>query len=178
MKKMKLACMAAGVFLVASQVSAQTGIKTSDITPRNSWLKLGANIGAPVGNAANYSSVVAGLELKGQFMETEHIGIGLTTGYNHFFGKDNFSGFGTIPVGAFVRVYPKAEGFFAGLDGGYSFIAADGNPKGGAYLRPQLGYHNYHWNFFGYYNNIFRPDSNGGNIGSLGIGVTYNVRFK
>jgi hypothetical protein len=178
MKKMKLMFMAAGFILVASPASAQTGINTSDITSKNSWLKLGANIGAPVGNAANYSSVVAGLELKGQFMETDHIGIGLTTGYNHFFGKDNFSGFGTIPLGAFVRIYPSAAGFFAGLDGGYSFVTGDGNPKGGAYLRPQLGYHNYHWNFFGYYNNIFRPETNGGSIGSLGIGVTYNVRFK
>lgn len=104
-------CMASGLLFLASHVSAQTGIKASEITPKNSWLKLGANIGVPVGNAADYSSVVAGLELKGQFMETDHIGIGLTTGYNQFFGKDNASGFGTIPVGAFVRVYPKSEGF-------------------------------------------------------------------
>lgn len=175
---MKFLCFSVGFFLATQQTDAQSTIKASDITPKNSWLKLGANIGAPVGNAANYSSVVAGLELKGQFMETEHLGIGLTTGYNQFFGKENFSGFGTIPLGAFIRVYPSAAGFFAGLDGGYSFVTGEGSPKGGAYLRPQIGYHNYNWNFFGFYDNIFRSDLNGGNIGSVGLGVTYNVRFK
>lgn len=178
MKRLSIILFMGGNLLMAASARAQNTVNAADITPKNSWLKLGANLGVPVGNLADYSSVVAGIELKGQFMETDHLGIGLTTGYNHFFGKENFDGFGTIQLGAFVRLYPKAEGFFAGLDGGYSFVTGDGDPKGGAYLRPQLGYHNYHWNFFGYYDNIFRTDLNGGNIGSVGIGVTYNVRFK
>jgi hypothetical protein len=155
---------------------AQNG--QTEITPRNSWLKLGANMGAPVGNVSEYAGFTAGLELKGQLMETPHFGLGLTTGYNHFFGKNDFKDFGTIPAGAFIRVYPQKEGFFAGLDGGYSFVTEVDNAKGGGYLRPQLGYHNYNWNIFGYYNNIFRSDLNGGDIGSVGIGATYNIRFR
>lgn len=162
--------------LIGMNVHAQS--KTTEITAKNSWLKLGANIGVPVGDIADFSNLTVGLELKGQLMETDHIGIGLTTGYNHYFVKNNQDDFGIIPLGGFVRVYPSPSGFFAGLDAGYSFVTGYDNAKGGVYLRPQLGYHNYDWNFFGFYNNVFRPDNDGGNIGSVGLGATYNIRFK
>ncbi len=150
---------------------------TIEATTKNSWLKVGLNAGVPVGDLADVSSFVAGLELKGQVMSTNHLGIGLTTGYNHFFPKNDFEGFGTIPAGAFVRVYPKAKGFFAGTDIGYSFVTADG-ADGGFYVKPQLGYHNYSWNIFGFYNGIFRSSNAGGNLQHVGIGATYNVRFN
>lgn len=174
---MKKLSMSVGMlFLMIGLVNAQQ--PETEITPRNSWLKLGANIGLPVGKAADYSSFIAGVELKGQLMETKHVGIGLTTGYNHFFAKDNVADFGTLPLGAFIRAYPRRSGFFAGLDAGYSFITGVSNAKGGIYLKPQLGYHNYNWNFFGFYNSIFRSTANGGEIASAGIGATYNIRFK
>lgn len=150
---------------------------TTEVTHKNSWLKAGVNLGVPVGDVADFSSFVAALELKGQLMSTNHLGIGLTTGYNHFFGKDGFDGFGTIPAGAFVRVYPKAKGFFAGTDIGYSFITTKG-ADGGFYVKPQLGYHNYDWNIFGFYNGILRSDNSGGNIQHVGVGATYNIRFN
>ena len=150
---------------------------TTEITKKNSWLKLGINAGVPVGNASNYSSFTPGIELKGQLMETNHVGIGLTTGYNHFYGKENFKDFGTVPLGAFIRVYPASQGFFAGTDAGYSIVTGTGSSNGGFYVRPQLGYHDYNWNFFGYYNNVFRDNPHGGSIGSVGIGATYNIRF-
>jgi hypothetical protein len=165
---------AAAILFATVQVKAQS----TEVTPRNSWLKLGANVGVPVGNLSNYSSFTAGLELKGQFLETNYLGIGLTAGYNHYFGKNGYDGFGTIPLGAFLRIYPQSKGFFFGTDLGYSVVTGYDNAKGGFYLKPQLGYHNYDWNIFGYYNNIFRSDDNGGNIGSVGIGATYNIRFS
>ena len=173
MKRTAMALLAVTVYTMAT---AQTN--GTDITKRNSWLKVGANIGVPVGNASNYSAVAAGIELKGQLMETNNLGIGLTTGYNHFFPKSGYKGFGTLPLGAFIRVYPQSKGFFAGLDGGYSFVTELANATGGIYVRPQLGYHNFDWNVFGFYNNIFRSDINGGGIGTLGIGATYNFRFN
>ena len=151
---------------------------TADITKKNSWLKIGLNAGVPVGDIADFSSFVAGLELKGQLMETNHFGIGLTTGYNHFFAKNNGQSFGTIPLGVFVRVYPESKGFFAGVDGGYSVLTGANGAKGGAYIKPQLGYHNYDWNVFGFYNHIFRSEANGGSIPNVGIGATYNIRFN
>lgn len=173
MKKILMFSMAAIIF-AAMQANAQS----TEVTPRNSWLKLGANVGVPVGNASNYSSFVLGLELKGQVLETDYLGLGLTTGYNHYFGKNGFDGFGTIPLGAFIRVYPQSHGFFLGTDLGYSVLTGAGGATGGVYIKPQLGYHNYDWNVFAFYNNIFRSDNDGGSIGSVGIGATYNIRFK
>jgi hypothetical protein len=163
--------------IISTGLFAQT-TTTPDITKKNSWLKIGLNAGVPVGNISDFSSFVAGLELKGQLMETNHVGIGLTTGYNHFFAKNNGQSFGTVPLGAFIRVYPESKGFFAGLDAGYSFVTGVTGAKGGAYVKPQLGYHNYDWNVFGFYNHIFRSDANGGSIPHVGIGATYNIRFN
>lgn len=162
------------ILFAAAQVKAQS----TPITPGNSWLKLGANVGVPVGNVSNYSSFTAGLELKGQVLETNYLGLGLTTGYNHYFGKNGVKDFGTIPLGAFLRLYPQSKGFFFGTDLGYSIVTGYDNAKGGFYLKPQLGYHNYDWNVFAFYNNIFRSDVNGGSIGSVGVGATYNIRFS
>ncbi len=174
MKKIILTC---SVCFFATQLIAQTE-PTPEITKKNSWFKAGAIAGIPVGNTADVSSFVLGLDLKGQLMSTNHIGIGITTGYNHFFAKDGFDDFGTIPLGAFIRVYPASTGFFGGLDLGYSFLTQTNNNEGGFYIRPQIGYHNYDWNFFGYYNHVFRNDNVGGNIQHIGVGATYNLRFN
>lgn len=172
---MKKIILVAAIMCSTAVVFAQ---ETTEITSKNSWLKAGLSAGVPVGDVADFSSFVLGLDLKGQLMSTPHLGIGLTTGYNHFFAKDNFESFGTVPLGAFIRVYPKAQGFFAGTDLGYSFITNVDNADGGFYVKPQIGYHNYSWNIFGYYNGIFRSDNSGGNIQHVGIGATYNIRFK
>jgi hypothetical protein len=172
-KKVLLFC-AIAILFAAVKVNAQS----TEITPGNSWLKLGANLGVPVGNVSNYSSFTAGLELKGQVLETDNLGIGLTTGYDHYFGKNGYSGFGTIPLGAFIRVYPQSHGFFLGSDIGYSFLTGANGATSGFYVKPQLGYHNYDWNVFAYYNDIVRSTEDGGSIGSVGIGATYNIRFS
>ena len=171
---MKRVFLAVAVLLTTATAMAQ---ESTEITKKNSWLKAGLNVGVPVGDLSDYSSFVAGLELKGQLMETNHWGIGLTTGYNHFFAKDNFDDFGTIPLGAFLRYYPQSKGFFIGSDLGYSFVTTK-NADGGFYVKPQIGYHNYDWNVFGFYNGVLRSDNKGGNIQHVGIGATYNIRFK
>lgn len=164
------------ILVSSSSLFAQT--TDGEITGRNSWLKIGANVGAPIGNLSDYSSLALGLDLKGQIMTTNHIGAGITTGYTHFFGKEGVDDFGTIPLGAFVRYYPASKGFFIGTDLGYSFITGVPDATGGVYVRPEVGYHNYDWNIFGFYNGILRSDDNGGNIQLIGIGATYNIRFK
>lgn len=180
MRKMKNLAVVIALCIIASSASAQE----QEVTTKNSWLKIGVNAGVPVGNHLNdYYSAVAGLELKGQFMTTPHLGIGLTTGYNQFFHNGGKNGvkaenFGTVPVGAFVRYYPESSGFFAGVDGGYSFLTNANDADGGFYVKPQLGYHNYSWNYFAYYNTILRNDTKGGNISNVGVGATYNIRFK
>jgi len=152
--------------------------QTDEINKNNSWLKFGVNLGAPTGSISNISNFVGGLELKAQFMETDHVGIGLGVGYNHFFGKGVLGDFGTVPLGGFIRLYPNREGFFFGLDAGHSLVTNAGNLNGGFFVKPQLGYHNYDWNLFAFYNEVFRKPINGGNIPHVGLGATYNIHFK
>ena len=165
-------------FVAASLLAAGAQAQSTEINSGNSWLKLGANVGLPVGNLSNYSSFTAGLELKGQFLETRYLGIGITTGYNHFFGKKGFEDFGIVPLGLFLRFYPMSKGFFVGTDAGYGFITGVSGATGGFNIKPQIGYHNYNWNIFGYYDGVLRSDADGGTISSVGIGAAYNIRFN
>ncbi|MEO5789791.1 MAG: hypothetical protein ACOH2D_16605 [Gelidibacter sp.] len=150
-------------------------IKYEDISSKNSWLKIGLNAGVPMGDASDVSSFALGLDLKGQYLVTPHFGIGLTTGYDHFFGKDGVDDFGIIPAAAFARYYFKPKGLFLGVDLGYGFLTNVDNNAGGLYVNPQIGYHNRDWNFYAYYQNTFAE--NDFDIQVLGIGATYNLRF-
>jgi hypothetical protein len=155
---------------------AQTTTNT-DITKKNSWLKAGVELGVPVGDIANFTSFAPGVVLSGQFMETNHFGLGITSGYTQFVGKNGADGFGVIPVGAMLRYYCHPEGFFAGIDLGYSFLTE--GPSGGFYIKPQAGYHNYSWNFYGFYNRVFSGNDEGAlDVQNVGIAATYNIHFK
>ena len=174
MKKIIMCLIAATAISVTS--FAQN--RPEDINSKNSWLKVGVNAGVPFGQLAETSTFTLGAELKGQLMTTKHLGLGITTGYNHFFPKEGFKNFGTIPLGGFIRIYPKSTGFFLGTDVGYSFITGVKDAKGGVFVRPQIGYHNYKWNVFGFYNGVFRGEQNGGHLQYAGIGATYNIHFR
>jgi hypothetical protein len=162
------------LLFITSQVIAQA---TNDVTKKNSWLKAGISAGVPVGNISNYSSFAAGLELSGQFMETTHFGIGIASGYTQFFPKNNASGFGAIPLGLMLRYYPEYKGFFIGTDLGYTFLTNVSGSGGGFYLKPQLGYHNYNWNLYAFYDDVIRSTGSI-DIQEVGIAATYNIRFK
>lgn len=171
-----------GAFLLAGlAVHAQTTRDLEDINEDNSWLKLGINAGVPLGDVADFSSFALGLDAAGQFMRTDNFGLGIASGYTHYFAKTDVMGaedFGVIPLGAMFRYYPQPAGVFVGTDLGYSFYTGDGMAEsGGAYVRPQLGYHNYDWNIFGYYNHVFGSDT-AIDVQTFGVAVTYNIRFK
>lgn len=172
--------------LLSSVVSfAQTERGLEDINEDNSWLKAGLLIAAPSGEVSNYSSFIFGLDLAAQLMRTDNFGLGIATGYSNYLKKSDApafqglnDGFGAIPLGIMFRYYPQQEGLFVGTDLGYTFLTGvTSENKGGAYVRPQLGYHNYSWNIFAYYNHIFRPETTI-DIQSIGIAMTYNIRFN
>ncbi len=165
----------AGLLLGISATAQQV---PKEITPRNSWIKAGVNVGLPVGDLAEQSNFALGAEVKGQLMSTPNWGLGLASGYTHYFPKSGSENFGSVPVGAFVRYYPARQGFFAGADLGYSFQTGSGtNGNGGIYARPQLGYHNRLWNIFAFYNGVFREADRGGHLQHVGIGTTFNIMF-
>ena len=187
MKSIKKTILALGLMTVGL-VSAQN----SDM--RN-MLKVGVNGGFAV--PAENASANIGVDLSYQNLITPGFGLGIATGYSHFFGKDNNgiknNDFGVVPVAALIRVYPKQMGFYLGTDIGYGFIVGDKNvasndpsndpsqrPDGGLYIKPEIGYHNKDWNFAVQYQKTFTGDK--GEIlnqkysaGAIGVGVGYNI---
>lgn len=147
-----------------------------DITPNNSWLKAGITAGIPVGDASNFSTFNLGLDLRGQYLFNPNFGIGLASGYTHYFAKNDFDDFGIIPVAGFARYYFTKSGIFIGTDLGYGFLSNVDNNEVGMYLNPHLGYHNRDWNIYAFYQNTFAQNNT--NLQSVGVGVTYNIRFK
>lgn len=151
-------------------------VHNDNITSRNSWLKAGLTAGMPVGDADDVTSFNLGLDLRGQHMVTPNFGIGLASGYTHYFAEDAFEDFGVIPAAVFLRYYFQPKGLFFGSDVGYGFLTGLENAEGGLYINPQIGYHNYDWNFYAFYQNTFAD--NDFDLQSVGLGVTYNIRFN
>lgn len=186
MKTLKQLILGAGI-MAGGLMSAQS----SDMT---NMLKVGLLGGVSTGGntAANL-----GVDVAYQNLITPGFGLGIATGYNHYFGKDRMvsgvdvknNDFGVIPVAALFRVYPKQTGFYFGADLGYGFIVGDDKvasnvnvdrPDGGFYIKPEIGYHNRDWNFFAQYNKTF-TGSKGQigdqdyNAGAIGVGFSYNI---
>ncbi|MFB9058164.1 hypothetical protein ACFFU9_15575 [Mariniflexile ostreae] len=147
-----------------------------DITPNNSWLKAGVTAGVPVGDASDVSSFNLGLDLRGQYLFNPNVAIGVASGYSHYFGKSDFEDFGLVPVAGFFRYYFKPSGLFLGTDLGYGFLTNVENNDGGLYVNPQIGYHNRDWNLYAFYQNTWAE--NDLDLQAVGVGVTYNIRFK
>ena len=163
----------AGLLGFSQLFAQQTEI---DITPDNSWLKVGITAGVPVGDASDVSSFNAGLDLRGQYLINPHLGIGIASGYSHFFGKDEVDDFGVVPLAGFIRYYFAPEGLLLGADLGYGFLTNVESNAGGLYVNPQIGYHNRDWNIYAFYQNTFAE--NDVDLQTVGLGVTYNIRFK
>ena len=168
-----------------------TGLLSAQNSQMTNMLKLGVNGGVAV--LSSNASANVGVDVAYQNLVTPGFGLGIATGYNQFFGKDNNgysnSDFGVVPVAALIRVYPKQHGFYFGTDLGYGFITGSkkvaGNasverPDGGFYLKPEIGYHNEDWNFAVQYTKVFTGDKGDlpgqdYNAASIGVGVSYNL---
>lgn len=186
MKMFKQTILAAGI-LTAGLVSAQSA-------QMNNMIKVGATAGIAV--PSDNLSAAVGVDVAYQNLITPGFGLGIATGYTHYFGKDN-NGYnnndvGVVPVAAIFRVYPKQTGFYFGADLGYGFLVGDdkvatnstvSRPDGGFYLKPEIGYHNRDWNFYVQYQKVFAgsngdiaaPASQDYNVGSIGAGFSYNI---
>lgn len=172
------------------------GLMSAQSMDMKNMIKIGANIGLAV--PAENASANVGLDLSYQNLITPGFGLGIATGYSHFFGRENTvnnvnidnNDFGVVPVAALIRIYPKQTGFYFGTDLGYGFIVGDDKvasnvaspdrPDGGFYIKPEIGYHNRDWNVALQYQKTFTGDkgeidTQKYNAGALGIGVGYNI---
>lgn len=149
---------------------------TPEITSDNSWLKIGLTAGVPVGPIHNTTAVAIGVDFRGQYLVNPNFGIGVVSGYTHYFKNNEGKDFGLIPLAGFARYYFTPNGLFIGTDLGYGFLTNVDNNSGGLYVNPQIGYHNHDFNVFAFYRNTFAE--NNVDIQTVGVGVTYNIRFK
>lgn len=169
------------------------GLVSAQNSDMKNMLKVGVNGGFAV--PAENASANLGLDVSYQNLVTPGFGLGVATGYSHFFGKENNgydnNDFGVVPVAALIRIYPKQTGFYLGTDIGYGFIVGDDKvaandttnterPDGGFYIKPEIGYHNKDWNFSVQYQKTFTGDK--GELagqkysaGAIGVGVGYNI---
>ncbi len=175
--------------LIAGLVTA--GLLSAQSADMRNMLKIGVNGGVAV--PAENAGGTIGVDVAYQNLTTPGFGLGIATGYNHFFGKDDNGNsnndFGVVPVAALLRYYPKQTGFYLGTDLGYGFIVGDekvasnstvDRPDGGFYIKPEIGYHNRDWNVALQYQKTFTGSKGeiGGqkyNAGAIGVGVGYNI---
>lgn len=183
MKTMKNLILALGL-LVASTTIAQN-------EKMHNMIKAGVNGGFAL--PSTNATANAGVDLAYQNLVVPGFGLGIATGYNHFFGKDNDgiknNDFGIVPVAGLIHIYPGKKGFYIGSDIGYGFLVGDkkvasnsnvDRPDGGFYIKPEMGWHNRNWNFSIQYTKLFTGSK--GEIGnqnynaaSLGAGISYNL---
>ena len=108
--------------------------------------RAGVNVALPVGDASDFSSFSAGLDLQYLWSVEENFDAGVAAGFTNAFGKEFDTGIGTfeaedvqfLPLAAAAR-YHASEQFRIGADIGYAVGINDGN-DGGFYYRPLVGY--------------------------------------
>ena len=146
-----------GAFALFGAMNAQSGFK------------IGANVGLPVGDASSFSSFVAGVDASYLWPVASDFNLGVASGAQMWFAKENTDNSLTIPV-AVSGQYRFTPEFSLGADLGYSFATEDG-AKGGFYYAPKAAYH------FGpsevnlSYRGISRD---GGTLGSVNLGYAYS----
>jgi hypothetical protein len=141
-----------------------------------SGLKVGANIGLPVGDIEEVSNFQAGVDLAYMLSVADMLYVGPLVGYTRFFmDEDDLGGFelddpAFLPIAASGRV-ALARGFFFGTDLGYAVGLNDGN-DGGFYYRPQIGYNFGKIGLVGSYTGI---SVDGGSFGSINVGIEFGL---
>lgn len=147
MKKIILSAIAVSVF---GFVNAQEPI-----------MKIGVNLGMPMGDVKDFTSLVIGADLAYLWPISEDLHVGATVGYLTFIAKEyNMPGIDgidipgiDIPSGgkikpddtAFLPIaataqYSINENFFLGADLGYALAMAPSGADSGMYYQPKVGY--------------------------------------
>ncbi|GGW33220.1 outer membrane beta-barrel protein [Arenibacter certesii] len=104
--------------------------------------KAGANIGLPVGDAADWSDFSIGLDAAYHWEVADSFSAGIAAGFTNAIGKKiagvKIDDIQFLPVAASGR-FAAGEDFSLGADLGYAIGINDGN-DGGFYYRPLVGY--------------------------------------
>ena len=99
---------------------------------------VGGNLGLPVGDASNGSSLTFGVEANYLFEVSDEFKVGPTASYVHFLGKDGAKAPSFLPLGGAAR-YSVSDEFVVGADLGLALAMANGSGST-FYYRPMVGY--------------------------------------
>lgn len=160
----------------------------------NAQVRLGANIGLPIGKSSkNVADFSFGVDVAYVFEVSDVFSAGFTGGYTHFIAEkysynmpyyynygyvsgvsygptiEGGGGFGVIPVAATAKVN-LSDMFFFGADAGYAF-STEKNGKGSFYYQPKLGVEFGQIDLFLSYKGYYRDNLN---LGTLNLGAYYN----
>ncbi len=117
----------------------------TSVQAQDNGIKLGLNAGIPIGDSGDGSSFGVALDAAYLVTVADSFQVGPAIGYQHYFGKEYDSPFGTytpddvqfIPLAGAARF--DLDGLFFGADLGYALGIDEGN-DGGFYYRPKVGY--------------------------------------
>lgn len=113
------------LFFIAAFAAASFAGKAQDESIMGLKFGLGANLGIPIGDLADISSIGAGIDLLGQYGISEQIAITADVGYTSMFGKKvntiDFPDISIIPIRAGLRFFPSPQ-FFLGAKAGVGIL--------------------------------------------------------
>lgn len=136
----------------------------------------GIRAGLPVGDFGDTHSFGIGGELQGEYGFSKDFSGIFTTGFSHFFGKEEtignitveYEGVGLIPILAGVRYYPSSN-VFIGAQAGLGILTGNNNSEAGFNWQPQVGFNTEHFQVALNYNGLTKDGSTLGHIGLTGI---------
>ncbi len=130
---------------------------------------LGAHLGIPVGDAANFSSFNFGFDLAYLYKSGDTFDMGLATGYTNFSGKNGGGSSGMIPIAGTFR-YAVSGNYFMSADLGYGF-ATNGGGGGAFYYQPKFGMRTGKSDVFAFYKGFSK---NGFTTAAFGVGMAFS----
>lgn len=110
---------------------------------QESGAKIGVNLGMPVGDASDVTSLSFGADIGYMWNVAPSVDVGLTAGYLNYSGKkyhgEKRDDLSFIPIAA-TGQFSIMESLFLGADLGYAIGVSPDHNKGGFYYLPKVGY--------------------------------------
>ncbi len=156
------------------------------MSAQESTMKIGANLGMPMGDVKDMTSLVIGADFAYMWPISDEFQVGATIGYLSFMGKEHDSkedddmgipigtvkvkqDFSFLPIAATAQ-YAINENFFLGADLGYALALAPSGSDAGMYYQPKVGYQIESFEVYVGYKGISRS---GASANALSLGVFY-----
>ncbi|MEZ4856180.1 MAG: outer membrane beta-barrel protein [Gelidibacter sp.] len=109
------------------------------LTANAQEFKVGANLGLPMGDIKDYSSLNIAVDASYLWNVSEDFNAGATAGYSTYLGKNGADAFGFLPIAAAGR-FNVSDDFTVGADLGYAIGINPSGIDSGFYYAPKVQY--------------------------------------